>query len=76
MLTVRVTKSPPRVTLTEKGANFSLEVALDVYVVCNQSLPSGQDDIICEDSLPLAVTLEMVCCWSVFGIRGFINPVL
>ena len=63
MLTVRATKTPPRITLLGGRANFSLLVAIDVYVVCNQTTPSaleGEVDPACDATMPLALTMDVV----------------
>ena len=59
MLTVRAARTPPTIRLSEGQANFSLKVAIDVYVMCNQTTPGGVD-FACDGTMPLAMTIEMV----------------
>ena len=63
MLTVRATKTPPSIRLSEGRANVSAMIAVDVYVVCNQTTPTPEREVkdpACDNTMPLAFSVEMV----------------
>ena len=68
MLTIRANNSPPKVKLTKKGADFTVQAAVDVYVVCNSSEgsspPGATVDSVCDDTMPLALTLGIVSYYT------------